>query len=1107
MENGSIKTITRCSQLNSEAGKINIFSTALAMNIPNSFKSLNRTLCIKARFIAVLIIASCLLSISQVYGQQKKIVVKGFVSYQNSDESIPGVTVLIDNKTPVGSTDAKGAYTVNVPIDARLTFHYVGCTDVIMDLSKNADKLDKLNVKMTEKSSALSEVVVRGYAAKTRETESGSSVVISGKDIQDVPVSSVEQLLQGRVAGLDIQVNTGAPGYRGSTLVRGLSNIDVVGSGEEAYLNPTSPLYVVDGIPIDADDQAATNGFNSLGPGISPLSMIAPEDIQSIEVLKDAEATSAYGSRGAYGVILITTKKGNSPTPRVRYSTNFFVNVPPKLRSTLGGTAERQFKVNQILKYGSPSDIVLLGQTNFLSDSLSAYYNNTTNWQDIFYGITYNQTHNLSIDGGDKTFNYKTNIGYYSENGIVTNTGFSRYTLNTNFTYTPTPKFSVYANVYGGYGIKNKGNGVGLLQNGIAKNTSASSLLPPPSLYLATSDVLGALDVKNNNNSKNLRTSFQVNYQILPKLNINSTASYDATTGIEDTYTPAIANGQYSKAYAYNEEKYTIYNRNSISYAKIFGKAHEFNISGFNEIYIRSFQSYAAENTRLPVDTYIGPIGYSGDFVTGSSRGGGMVQYTKSKAASFNGSFSYNFKKKYVFNFNYRFDGNSFSGGDDNQFSSNPSVGARWNFNKEKFFLNNWKWLDYGSLRLTWGKSTTPTGNVFSVNGTLVNRGNYNGQPTVGYSYTNSDGSSALPNPDLGSATSETYNLGTDLGMFNGRVNIVFDTYLRRMSRQTRALDLPTIIGFTRVLSNQVSIINYGYESSISVAVLRAPHKFTWQTSLVGALNFSFLTKLPGGVNQIITDNTVFKVGRNSLSNYLFRNDGVFSTTKNVPVDPVTGLRLRNNTNTSAFFQGGDPIFYDLDGDYVITDKDRMVLGNSQPLLTGGLSNIFTFGSNWSLVTNSSFTFKRDIINASDANRLRLSMDPFGTQTGNGPQAVIPVTDLNYWQKPGDIARYPDPYNYTRYNVINPFRTNQSLFQESGTYFKINYVTLSYTFPKQLATRFGIRSLRVYTTVNNVITFSPYSGANAENVSSLGYDNSGGYPIARTYSLGLNLEL
>ncbi|TKC63662.1 SusC/RagA family TonB-linked outer membrane protein [Pedobacter hiemivivus] len=1026
---------------------------------------------------------------SGIYAQNKPVRIRGLVTERSTGAVIPGVSIIVNNKA-VGQSSNQGTYSISVPEGSEIKFRIVGYEEVTGKVKPGSDEL---NIQMTEKTSALQETIIRGYVSTSRETDAGSSKKLDGKNIQDVPVANIESLLQGQIAGLNVQVNTGAPGYRGTVLIRGVSNIDVVGNGEDSFLNPTSPLYVIDGIPIDAESEAADNGFNSLGPGISPLSMIAPEDVASIEVLKDAQATSLYGSRGAYGVILITTRQGNSSIPRLRYSSNFFISTPPKLRSTLGGAAERDFKIGQILKYGSVNDIInRLSDSYYLSDSLSTYYNNSTDWQKVFYGPQFNQQHNLAIEGGVKEFIYKTNLGLYNEKGILANTGFNRYTLNSSFTYKPSAKFSVYANIFGGIGKKNKGSGVGLLQNGIARNTSASSLLPPPSLYSASSDVIGALQVQNDNSSKNLRTSFQVNYQPTKKINLSTTGSYDTTTGTEDSFTPAAANGEYAKAYAYHDSKYTVYNRNNISYNTSFKKSHELSISAFNEVYIKSFQSYAAEQTRLPVNSYIGPIGYSGDFVTGSSRGGGMLQLTKSRLVSFAGSIVYNYKRKYVFNGSYRFDASSFSGEED-PYSKNPSVGLRYNFSKEKIFDGASKWLEYASLKASWGKSISPTGNVFAVNGTYENKGTYNGLPITGLKY------DFIPNPALGAATRSTYNFGLEGGLFKGRISFSFDAYSSQMDQQTRELQLNTIIGYNKVLSNEVGLTNFGYEGDITIQVLPPKSKLRWVTKLNGSMNTTYLTKLPGGVSQIVQGNTVFSVGKNPFSYYFFKNNGVYASDTDVPINPKTGLRIRNGNNANAYFQGGDPIIQDLDGDYVITDKDRVAMGNSQPTFTGGFINSFGYG-NWSLNINCSFTIDRDVINAADASRLRMAGDPFGTQ------AVLPIDNLNYWKKPGDRAKYPDALNYTRAELISPFRTNQSLFMEDGSYFKVNNMTLGYVFNRQLVQSLSIKSLRVFTTINNVITFSNYSGSNPENVSNTGYDNSGGYPMARTYSLGLNVE-
>src|SRR5690606_34829909 len=284
--------------------------------------------------------------------------------------------------------------------------------------------------------------VTSGYQTKERALNTGSVVTISGKDIQGQPAGDVISLLQGRVAGLNIQNNTGAPGMRGTVTIRGISNINVSGTGNESFLTPTSPLYVIDGVPVD-DNTEFSYGFQQAGPGVSPASQIPPEDIEEVSVLKDAAATSLYGSRGAYGVILITTKRGKSKIPVVRYNGSAFASMVPKLRSVIGGREERMMRINQIMQFDTSyyHAVDMVNNTPFLSDSLNAYYNNSTDWQSYFYKPTTNHTHNLNISGGDVRFNYKAALGFFDEKGIQENTGYSRYNLNMNMIYNPVDRF------------------------------------------------------------------------------------------------------------------------------------------------------------------------------------------------------------------------------------------------------------------------------------------------------------------------------------------------------------------------------------------------------------------------------------------------------------------------------------------------------------------------------------------------------------------------------------------------------------------------------------------------------------------------------------------
>lgn len=1028
----------------------------------------------------------------ELMAQSGQVVVSGTVVDNQDRLGLPGVTVSVGSpERALMATDANGQFTVRVESGATLHFHLIGFISRSVKLRPGQTSIE---VVLNADDNQLEEVVVRGYVSRSKEETTGSSFTINADEIRDNPVASVESLLQGKVPGLNIQVNTGAPGFRGSTQVRGLSTLAVSGTGSESFLQPTSPLYVIDGVPMDAD-KASEFGFQQQGPGISPLSMIPQEDIESIEVLKDAQATSLYGSRAAYGVIIITTKRGNSKIPRVRYTSNFFMKTPPKLRETLGGNAERRLKINQILQNTlTREDIERISRTPFLADSLNAYYNNSTDWQDIFYQTTYNQTHNLAIDGGDPKFNYKANLGYYGETGIIKNTGFERYNLSMNMEFKPTEKLRFFGSMYGSIGKQKKGDGVGLLQKGVAENGQSSTLLPGPSFFQASSGVISALRTMNDNSARNLRANLDARYMLIEGLNVSSNISYDFTANLEDTFTPAAANQQFAKVYAFAGREFTLYNRNSVTYSKDFNEDHNIFVNVFNEFYKQGTQNRVTRQERSPEDQIQGPWGYDAYF----SRGGGVLSnFRDARLASFAGAVSYNFRKKYVVDLSYRMDGSSGSGSE-NPYSRNPAVGVRWNFHRENLFENS-EWLSNGALRLTWGKNIVPSRSLDALYGRYNLVGNYNNNPGILIDF------DKLPNPYLKPTTTEQYNFGFDAGFFNNRFEVIFDAYYKEVQNLEMEKFLANSTGFNKFYSNDGGIANYGYELYLSARPLSPNSPVNWTISVNGAVNKDVLISLPPEFNgQAIhwddswaKQHTLFRVGSNTLSNYLRTNQGVYATDEDVPVDPATGLRYRTG---GRFFEGGDPILKDVNQDYILDSRDYEMSGNSQPRVTGGIATMLNY-KGFGLNVYASFTLKRTILNNALADRFRLMGDPFGNK------AVVPLDGLDMWRQPGDIAKYPYAYDYSRYEQIDPFRLDQTLWAEEGSYLKINQVTLSYMFTKKVVHRIGLSNLRIYFSTDNLVTFSPYSGPNPENVTSMGRDASGGYPVPRTYTLGLNLEL
>ncbi|WP_225874847.1 SusC/RagA family TonB-linked outer membrane protein [Pedobacter hiemivivus] len=1043
-----------------------------------------------SKFLLLLILVST--SRTMAYAQ-KMVTVKGIVFEKSTNLGLPGVNIATGNPLKsVGSTAGNGSFTVTVPENTELTFTYIGFK--VQKLKAN-DK-QSMRIVLQESTNTLEDkVVIVGYSAKTKEVSTGAITTISGKALQDVPVANVMELLQGKVAGLNIQNNTGSPGARGSIFVRGLSSIDIQGSGSDAFLTPTSPLFVIDGVPLDANSNYEY-GFSQGGPGISPLSLIPPEDIEEVSVLKDAQATSLYGSQGAYGVILITTKRGKSKTPIIQYTTNFFVNTPPKLKEVIGGKTERDMRLWQIYNYakGLYDARQLIDNTPFLADSLNAFYNNSTDWQSVFYRTTLNQTHNINASGGDQKFNYKVNVGYYNENGIVENTGLTRYSLGMNVLYQPNEKFRLFTNVSTALGISKKGSGNGVQQGGVASGSSASSLLPPPSLFSGAGDATGVMIVDNNNKSGNIKTNLEARYQFLKTVAVTSTVNYDYNTGTEDTFKPAILNNNKSSLYTYSDRKSTLYNRNMVNYTETFNNFHNVNFFVFSEMYIRNYQAQVINQVRTPSDQYQGP----GGFNAADSKGGILNSYADSRSAAIAGSFSYNFDKKYVIDASFRLDGLS-SSGPDVPWSKNPAVAVRWNFNKENWFKNI-KWIDFGSIRTSWGKNIVPAGTVFDAFGAYNYSGSYNGSQAIGLGF------KQLPNTLLTPTVTTQFNTGLELGLMDGKYQITFDTYYKMVDNQLRDKKLADHNAFESIKTNEVSLVNYGYELSLTVRPLAKESKVNWTVSFNGAINKDVLTKLPDGVRSIvITDeatkqNILYRLGRNSLSNVLYNTKGVYASTDDVAVDPVTGMRYRTSDGkNTTFFQGGDPHWADINGDYILDERDLVIAGNSFPQVTGGISSFFSY-KNYSMNLNMSYTLKRDILNNALAERFQNFADPVKQNN------LVPLDRYDYWRSAASNAMYPNPYDYPRYDIYRPFRFDQTLFQEDGSYLKINTLTLAYTFDRKFAERLGITSMRIYCTGNNLYTFTNYSGPDPENVTDLGRDNSKGYPSRRSYSLGLNVQ-
>ncbi|WP_346320534.1 SusC/RagA family TonB-linked outer membrane protein [Chitinophaga sp. YIM B06452] len=1071
------------------------------------------------RYFRISMFCTALMLVFGIASAQQKITVKGRVTDAQSHAGIPGVSIVdVTAKKGIAVTDPNGNYQITIEADKTLLFRFIGYED------KTVKAKAELNVQMAPSEKFLKESVIVGYQTRKKETVTGSVTVISGKDLQNVPVSNLEQLLQGKVAGMNIQNNTGAPGFGGTVSIRGISQLNVSGSGDEAFLSNSNPLLVIDNVPVDYDG-GIDQSMLQPGAATGPLALLPPEDIESIEVFKDAQAASLYGSRGANGVIVITTKRGNSEVPIISTNNSVFINFPPPLRPVLGGSNERDFRVFTILNYSEYDFLAkeFLDRAQFLTDSLNGFYNNSTDWQGLFYQRTTNTNNNLQISGGNVKMNYKANLAYQMNQGVIKNTGFNKYSMNLQLNIQPNTRLRISGQLFGAMGQKQRGNGGGLTGNG-AGNAFSSSLLPGPSHFLEFPELRAYLENVDDNNTVNIRSYLSIDYEILRGLRLTSATSYDYYTDTRDRFNRAFSNNNQTMVYGYVSRRGELNTRNGFAYnfstneANV-EKGHNILVSLFAETNIKEREDHIREMRNGPSDFYWGPRGYSPRFYPGNhwnDLNGRNTNGTSASqiyhAVSWAGFVSYNFHTKYNIDLSYRADGNS-SSGTASRYAINPSVGVRYNFTKEPIF-ENLNFIDYGSIRASYGVNSRPASTQVNSLGLYQVYADYNNMNAIAPDF------GVMPNPFLESEKAYQYNGGIDLSFFKGRLSFNYDTYFKKSYNILQDQQLTDVTGYKKIQVNGGGIVNYGHELAISIRPIAStkPQGFQWSLNLNGAIARGVLTELPGGLQfSRFDDGAPFymdlarKVGRNPISNYLYETQGIYQNDSDVPVDPIRGVRYKTGRgNGTSYFQAGDPMWRDVNGDYFLDDKDdNVIAGNPEPGVTGGFSNTWSY-KNFSLNVFCSYVINRTIINTAMASRLMKLTEPYNitySGAGGGSVNIYDLSRLDYWQYPGDVAKYPNVYYIWRNGRIQPFRVDQTLFQEDGSYFKINQITMGYNFRDfGFMKRLKMRTLRAYATLFNVAVFSSYSGPNPEAVSQLGRDNINGYPPARSFTAGISAE-
>jgi TonB-linked SusC/RagA family outer membrane protein len=1056
----------------------------------------------KKKILFFLFSALCILT-----ANAQTLTITGHVSGDSVNIPLPGVSIVVTETKKGVSTDVNGNFSIKVTnkSSAKLVFSYIGYRS--QTITANGEK--PLHIQLVREQSTLDQVVVIGYSTVQRRDVTGAVSSVNARQFKDVPLSSAAQILQGRMAGVQVVSSEGAPGSDVVIRVRGGGSIT----------QDNAPLYIVDGVQVE-----------------NALSVIAPQDIASVDVLKDASTTSIYGARGANGVVIITTKGGRSGKTQVSYSGSVGWG---ELSKTMPVLNPYDFVIWQYERSrGSSADSTDFAETYGTTwDTLSNYKNTTpVNWQkEVFGRKAQFQNHNVSMNGGNAATNFNLSLTANKEDGLLLESGFDRKIANLRLDH------KVSDNVKAGINMRyldQAVSGMGTTNSGTrTTNRLRHSInyrpfdLPGENIddfdedyYIAsggaTNPILLTQAEYRNQKTKATYLTGYVNINLLKNLTFRSTFGYDNTTITQSLFYGKITNTarQYASlpiASIGDQRNNTINNSNTLQYALKKGQHNISVLAGEETVQFLSSTSYVETRyfpADITADKALANMGL-GAAPTGSSQP--LPSSTKnapSRIFSLFGRVSYNYTDKYLVTFNLRADRTSKFAAENGTLVF-PSGSVAWRFSQEGF-MHNIKWLSDAKLRFGYG--TVGNNRI----GDMLYRQLYGvtGQYAFNHAILPGFAPTALANPALRWEKNVTRNLGLDLSFFNNKLQLTVDAYKNSANDLLLAVQIPPTSGYTTQIQNIGATSNRGLEFQINATPIQKT-QFSWSSNFNISFNRNRVENL-GGPSQITrnsgwqgtdgVDDYLVKVGQPAGLMYGFVTDGFYTlndfdyntTTATYTIKP--GVAVNSVYGTP---QPGMLKWKDLNGDGVITaDNDRTVIGNANPTFTGGWNNQFTY-KNFDASIFVNFVVGNDIYNA---NKLEWT-------DGSFPNLNMLNTMKDRWTNiNGQGQVVTDPKELTALNanakIWSPVRVQRwwlhSWAIEDGSYLRINNVTLGYTLPKKIT---KIASLRIYATVNNLAVITKYSGfdpdvtARRSDPLTPGVDFAA-YPRAKTWLFGINLN-
>lgn len=1018
-------------------------------------------------------------------------------------ETLPGVSVKLKGATTGRSTDVEGRFSISVPDNnAVLVFTYIGYTTLEVPVAGKT----VLNVVLKSASTSLSEVVVIGYGTQTKAGVTGSIAKISSESIEERPITRVEQALQGQMAGVSVRNTSGSPGSDISVRVRGAASI----SGE------SSPLYVVDGVPLDN------------------LSGINPSDIESISVLKDAASAAIYGSRGSNGVVLVTTKrgkKGSSPTITVSgytaaasverkvdvMSPNQWIDFNKKWldRQWVNATGQSanvsqadriayaQSLAAPTVVYSTRESLLPIRNTYGIYDP---YWGTSAiepiDWQDEIFRTAPVSDLQINATGATEGLAYSISAGVFDQKGIVEGSSFKRYTLRANLDAQINKFIKVGFNLAPSYGLTG-GTNVDGKDNAVARALSFPGWVLAGSGRMAGADPYkfygewgsGANNVSpyvqavyndRVNRDVRLNTSLNTTINVLEGLNVNGLLAWNFRGNRERQYSPTWIKGTWNQAtpgQLSNSRYNTIEGNNlltqaTVNYTKAFGE-HSFDFLGG-----LSQETYSDETTDQGLSGFPNDKTWVFDKDKATTVNFNTINANKNALISYFGRLQYNYNDKYLLAASMRYDGSS-KFGPNNRWGFFPSVSAGWAVNQENF-LQDVDWLSTAKLRASWGQAGNDRiGNAAFVSSMATLNYPFGDAQAVNNGYVVGNISNSL----LRWEKSDSYNLGLDFGILRDRIFMSADVYYKKTSDLLLSAPVSLTTGFANMMTNVGNVDNKGFELELnSRNITGTGDKLRWNTSFNLSLNRNEITKLSGDNADIRSgqgSTIIQRVGSPINSYYLLEATGVL---RERDFDKV-GTNWVAKVPVWSGQKPGDTRYNDANGDGRITDADYVVAGNYQPDFEWGITNSFSY-------KNFDFSFLLQGRQGGDL----LSI---GSRGWNRPTNDTKWLYMEQWltkaywseEEPGD-GKVPAFYSA----VTSQYDTNW--LYDAG-YIRVKNLTLGYTLP---AKKSFFSRARIYASLDNLHMWDSYypgfspEAATQDNASS----DWGAYPSARTLSFGLS---